>query len=94
MSKDYNVKKVQPSEETQNNNDTKIAANVVFSVASLVLAGVAFGVGDQIFGNTTLQYLAAFGCVGVTSANIKAMREKMKLKSGKTNNESTKSKGR
>ena len=82
--KDYYVKKVESSSNVQTTQDTRIASNVIFAVASFILAGVAFGIGDQIFGSTAMQYLVAFGCVGVTNANIRAMREKLKVKSGQS----------
>lgn len=78
--KDYYVKKVETQEQVQNQPDTKIAGNVVFAAAGLLLAGVAFGIGEEIFNNTTIQYIAAFGGVGITSTNLKTMREKLKLK--------------
>lgn len=78
--KDFYVKKV------EQNQDTNITANVIFAIAGFVLAGVAFGIGDQIFSGPSMQYLTAFGGVGITSANIKSMREKLALK--KQNNNS------
>lgn len=93
--RDYYVKSVESKEQVEQNPDTRIAGNVVFAVASLILAGVAFGIGEQIFNNTTLQYLTAFGCVGVTNANIRTMREKLKLKATlKENNAKQYSKGK
>lgn len=70
--KDYYVKNVEKYEE---HNETKIALNTIFTIAGLTLAGVAFGIGDQIFGD--LQYLAAFSGVGISSANIRIMKEKL-----------------
>lgn len=93
--KDYYVKKVESQEQVQSNPDTKIAGNVVFAAAGLLLAGVAFGIGEEVFNSTTIQYIAAFGGVGITSTNLKAMREKLKLKATlKENNAKQYTKGR
>lgn len=94
--KNYHVKKVEPAETTQNNPDTKIRNNLIFALAGLIAAGVAFGVGDQIFESSTIQTILAFGGIGISGANIRIMREKLKLKTGKTNaeNEKQRSKGR
>ena len=89
--KDYYVKKV---ESTTENKDTKIASNVVFAVAGFILAGVAFGIGDQIFNDTSLQYLAAFGGVGISSANIRSARQKLATKKETITNSTQYSKGR
>lgn len=89
--KDYYVKKVESAEENKN---TKIASNVIFAVAGFILAGVAFGIGDQIFNSTTLQSIAAFGGVGISGANIKIARQKLATKKGTITNSTQYSKGK
>ncbi len=90
--KNYHVKDIQKASDVDKNPDTRIVGNVVFAAASLVLAGVAFGL-PALFASTTLQYLVAFGCVGVTNYNLKEMREKLRIRSGK-NKETTQGRGK
>lgn len=59
----------------------KIRNNIFFSVTSFLLAGIAFGIGDKILGSSTLQYIVAFLAIGITTANIRALKENLKLKS-------------
>lgn len=80
--KDFYVKKVESAEENKNTN---ITANVIFAVAGFILAGVAFGIGDQIFESSTMQTLGAFGGVGISSAGIKTAKNKLALKKQASN---------
>lgn len=76
--KDYYVKNIESSNET--NIDAKIRNNKIFAVAAFLLAGVAFGIGDELFNSVTLQNIVAFASVGVSCANIRALKENKKIK--------------
>lgn len=82
--KDFYVKKIEPAKQVEKNKGKGTWANAIFAVASLVAAGVAFGLGDQIVGNSSLTYLAGLGFAMLTADNIKKMRDKLKDKAGKT----------
>lgn len=77
--KDYTVKEVE-SITKQDLNKT-IRNNIIFTIAGLILAGVAFGIGDEIFDSTSIQNIVAFGCVGISCGSVRALKSNLKLKS-------------
>lgn len=82
MGKDYTVKNLEKAEETNNVEiNQKIRNNIIFAIAAFLLAGVSFGIGDELFGSTSLQNIVAFGSVGISGANIRALKNNLKLKS-------------
>lgn len=88
--KDYTIKNIESKETVNKELNRKIRYNAIFAIAGLLLAGVAFGIGEEIFSSTSFQYLAAFGGVGICSANINALRENIKQKSENNTNNKTK----
>lgn len=90
MKKEYKVENVEKENDYSKDLDKKIRNNKIFALAAFLVAGVAFGLGDQIV-SPFLQDVFAFGAIGVSSANIMALKENLKIKSGqvsKENNES------
>ncbi len=79
--KDFYVNDVEHAEE----NNPKIAHNVIFAIAGFVLAGVSFGIGEEIFGDSWLEQVAPFVGIGISTANIRIMRDKLASKAGKNN---------
>lgn len=79
--KDYYIEKIEKPEQVVKDTNGKIALNATFAISGFILAGVAFGIGEELFASTTIQTLAAFGGVGITSASLKGLRDNIKLKS-------------
>lgn len=90
-SKDYFINKVERSEEMNKELNKKIRTNIIFAVASFVLAGVAFGIGEQLFASTSIQNIVAFGSVGISCANIKALKNNLELRKSSKPKQYTKS---
>ena len=80
-SKDYYIKKVEGTFEDVEDIKEKIKYNVIFGVSALLVAGVAFGIGDQIFDNIVFKNIVAYGAVGISGANFNALRNNLRIKS-------------
>lgn len=79
--KDYYIENIESAEELMNDINQKIRLNVIFIVTGVMLAGVGFGLGEEIFNNSTLETITSYGGIGMTCGSIQTLRENLKIKS-------------